>query len=162
MKSQLHNEILMNFVEIKGRLKILSHLIFRAILNSGGPKRTVDAALSEYEDCWKNFWEQKDYYFLNSKKNNIFNNNGIDMKEFSFFDFKCEVIIKILTDKIKQFNVKTVLEIGSGVGLNLLILAPLFPDVKFYGLELTSSGVMISEKFIKSPPQNLLKRISLE
>lgn len=42
---------------------------------------------------------------------------------------------------IEQIQPKSVLEIGSGQGLNLLILASRYPDIKFYGLELTDKGI---------------------
>jgi SAM-dependent methyltransferase len=68
-------------------------------------------------------------------------------------EFKREVIINILSEKIEKLHIKSVLEIGSGAGLNLLFLAPLFPDVKFYGIEPTDSGVRVSNNFLNNPPK---------
>lgn len=47
---------------------------------------------------------------------------------------------------IKHLKPKSVLEVGSGNGINLLSLAGAFPDVEFNGLELTNEGVLQSRK----------------
>jgi SAM-dependent methyltransferase len=41
---------------------------------------------------------------------------------------------------IETIKPRTVLEVGSGTGANLFILAALFPDISFSGIELTSAG----------------------
>jgi ubiquinone/menaquinone biosynthesis C-methylase UbiE len=49
--------------------------------------------------------------------------------------------IEMLARYIEATRPKSVLEVGSGSGRNLLLLATRFPDVSFTGLELTQAGV---------------------
>ena len=42
---------------------------------------------------------------------------------------------------LKQLRPATVLEVGCGNGLNLLVLSSCFPEIKFVGVELTAGGV---------------------
>jgi ubiquinone/menaquinone biosynthesis C-methylase UbiE len=45
----------------------------------------------------------------------------------------------------------TVLEVGSGMGFNLFMLANRFPTVRFAGLELTSAGHQVAQSFRAEP-----------
>ena len=58
-------------------------------------------------------------------------------------------------------SVKSVLEIGSGNGLNLIALAVAFPNIRFVGLELTKEGVNQAKKALlaKNAIKNLCKFI---
>ncbi|MBT3532664.1 MAG: class I SAM-dependent methyltransferase [Rhodospirillaceae bacterium] len=42
---------------------------------------------------------------------------------------------------IEQLQPKSVLEVGCGIGINLLILAARFPDITFNGIDLTARGI---------------------
>lgn len=58
---------------------------------------------------------------------------------------------------------RTVLEVGSGNGINLLILACRFPEISFTGVELTEGGVAVAQaaqKEAELPP--VLQRFSPE
>lgn len=52
-----------------------------------------------------------------------------------------------LAATIDVLRPRTVLEVGSGDGLNLIVLASLFPDVAFTGIELTQGGVEVARRF---------------
>ena len=64
-------------------------------------------------------------------------------------------------DYIKSVGAKKVLELGSGIGINLLVLAILNPSVeKFCGIELTKQGVAISHQLVKNPPVTDLRYLT--
>ena len=54
------------------------------------------------------------------------------------------IIIIIIASKIRELKSQSVIEAGSGNGINLIALAAIFPDVDFLGLELTHAGVVAS------------------
>lgn len=53
-----------------------------------------------------------------------------------------------LIEKLKPTNI---LEVGSGMGLNLCILAARFPNTKFTGIELTAAGDEVARAFRAMP-----------
>ncbi len=54
---------------------------------------------------------------------------------------------KIMIHTINHIAPSTVLEIGCGDGINLLLLACRFPDIQFTGVELTAAGVQAAQEF---------------
>jgi SAM-dependent methyltransferase len=52
---------------------------------------------------------------------------------------------------IKQLKPRHILEVGSGDGINLLLLAGAFPEISFTGLELTAGGIAAARKAQDSP-----------
>jgi hypothetical protein len=143
----ISDEIIYNIKDIYKRIYILYLLTYRRIFNQ--KKRTQENSYQEYDHYWENFWESKDFF------NTVLNYTQFD-KPISHpmtpFEFKRDVIIKILEDHIKEYEISTVLEIGSGAGLNLVFLALRFPDVQFFGLEPTPSGVSFSHSLMANPP----------
>jgi tRNA G46 methylase TrmB len=144
----IKKEIRMNLREIKHRIKVLWILTSRYFKNTS--LRTVSHSYEEYDSFWDDFWKKKEYFKTHYP---FIKNEKLIIPQISPLEFKKEVIIKIISKKIKELDIKSVLEIGSGAGLNLLFLAPLFPDVKFFGIEPTESGVRVSTDFIKNPPK---------
>ena len=111
--------------------------------------RDPDVSFPEYDDYWKLFWEERDLFRTDLR----FTKFDVHIEKLSPFEFKQQCIISRLSSKIESHNFQSVLEIGSGAGLNLMFLAPKFPDVQFYGLEPTYSGVFMANEFINSPPK---------
>ncbi len=58
------------------------------------------------------------------------------------------VHLLFLMRAIERLKPRTVLEIGSGNGLNLFILAARFPGIHFTGLELTAGGVAAANRVL--------------
>lgn len=59
---------------------------------------------------------------------------------------------------IERLQPRSVLEVGCGTGINLVLLANRFPDIRFHGLELTRSGVEQCQRLIaKQLPVQLLE-----
>lgn len=146
-KKSLKQEIKYNLREIYWRIIFSSKLIARYFKQS--IKRNENVVLAEYEAGWDEFWK-KGYYFENDKYPFI-DNGKLMHPMISPHEYQV-VLIEKISHYLRKNNCKSVLEIGSGTGLNLLNLAPLFPDVQFYGLELTKSGVMHSERVFANPP----------
>lgn len=148
MNKMIKNEIMMNLRHIKHRSILSAKLIYRHFAKKA--IRTSEHSYKEYDNFWDDFWSKREYL----KTHYPFTNNGkMIVPAISPLDFKKKVIVQIVAQKIKENNFKKILEIGSGAGLNLLFLAPLFPDVKFIGLEPTSSGVKVSNDFFANPPK---------
>lgn len=61
------------------------------------------------------------------------------------------VHLALLEKIIDHYKPERVLEVGSGRGLNLILLAARFPEIKFAGLELSESGVRWSSKVDSDP-----------
>jgi ubiquinone/menaquinone biosynthesis C-methylase UbiE len=65
-------------------------------------------------------------------------------------------LIEHLNDTIASLQPKTILELGSGAGMNVLCLALLNPHISFTGLEYTAEGIETSKKLIANPPLRIL------
>ena len=52
------------------------------------------------------------------------------------------VHLLLLMRTIEKLAPRAVLEVGSGTGLNLLLLSARFPAARFFGVEITSAGVL--------------------
>jgi tRNA G46 methylase TrmB len=144
-------EIKYNLIEIFYRTRIILILISRYIFTS--KKRTQDKSYLEYDTFWNNLMESKEI-FKTTYPFTLFD-KPVNVR-ISPFDVRKEVIIKILAKVIKEYQIKNVVEIGSGAGLNLLLLAPRFPNVQFYGIEPTNGGVELSKSLLSDPPVEFL------
>ena len=142
----LRTEIRANIREILYRFIIIGKLLFRFVVKKN--LRTPAVSYPEYDNYWASFWNNRDIF---RKLPILYYDNPIHPQISPFLARKMG-IGKILAQKIEQYEFKSVLEVGSGAGLNLLMLAPLFPDALFVGLEPTESGVRISTEFSKAPP----------
>ena len=60
--------------------------------------------------------------------------------------------LALMADVITKLAPKSVLEVGSGNGLNLFTLASCFPDIEFTGIELTENGVAQAQTAQQSHP----------
>lgn len=71
------------------------------------------------------------------------------------------VISYFSTELTRYGNVGSVLEMGSGNGANILLLALLHPEIKeWYGVELTSAGVRASQSLLASPPFAYIEKVT--
>lgn len=147
-KDSLQQEIKYNLKEIYWHFRFLVTLLSRYVKKS--IHRSTSAVYTEYQAGWENFWDNKAYF--SNDQYPFVENNQVMVPMISPFEYQQRVTDKIIGDYIKRYKFKRVLEIGSGTGLHLLNLGALFPDVEFFGLELTKSGVEISRKLLENPP----------
>ena len=146
-KDNLKLEISDNYKQIYVRSfyvlpKLLTYLFFNK------SKRTPNLSYRQYDNYWNGFWKSKDIF----RTDLTYTKFDKPITKLTPFEFKKNGLIKILSRKITENNISSVLEVGSGGGLNLMFLAPMFPNVTFIGLEPTESGVRITNEFINSPP----------
>lgn len=145
----LSDEIKRNVREIIVRTKILFILFARRF---GFSRRIPKGSYEEYDSYWDNFWERKDIF----REDLVLVHNSKPLKNMTPYDYKKETILKLLSDIIEKYDIKNVLEIGSGAGLNLVYLASKYKEVNFTGIEPTSSGVNVLNNFIANPPIELV------
>ncbi|GJL52426.1 MAG: hypothetical protein NPIRA01_36530 [Nitrospirales bacterium] len=60
--------------------------------------------------------------------------------------------LALMADVIEELKPRTILEVGSGNGLNLFTLASRFPEIEFTGVELTDNGVAQAQAAQQSRP----------
>jgi hypothetical protein len=142
----LEQELKDNIKEILNRQQIVDILKKRL---QGTGQRTPEESYREFDNYWSDFWNKRDSF--RTDLTFVHYDKPISPPITPYLSNKLG-IINILKEKIEQYKFKTILEIGSGAAMNLMNLAPLFPDISFYGLELTTSGVNISNEFINNPP----------
>ncbi|HET7681146.1 MAG TPA: class I SAM-dependent methyltransferase [Xanthobacteraceae bacterium] len=74
-----------------------------------------------------------------------------DRRYFAYGIWIKRVHLLFLMRLIEKLQPTNVLEVGSGMGLNLCILAARFPNIKFTGIELTAAGDEVARAFRAMP-----------
>lgn len=101
--------------------------------------RDKDFITNEYTRTWtKNDWpdnttDPEKEPFIACE----FGDNGYLMRRGGL----TRISLELLARTIELLKPRSVLEVGAGNGLNLMVLSSLFPDVEFTGVELTAAGV---------------------
>lgn len=144
------NEIWENLRYISFRIIVI--LILLARISFKPLRRTQLKTYHEYDNYWNSFWESKDI-FRDDLKFTHFDSPIIP--PISPFEARKECIIKIIAKIIREKKLKSVLEIGCGSGLNLIILSQMFPEIQFYGIEPTEGGIKAFKNLIKNLPSEL-------
>ncbi len=82
-----------------------------------------------------------------------------DRRYFAYNIWTKRVHLLFLMRLIEKLQPANVLEVGSGMGLNLCMLAGRFPGIKFTGIELTAAGDEVARSFRAMPtlPEQLRK-----
>ena len=117
--------------------------------------RTDGVIRDEYEKSWKNSQISLAHVNTLKKKRFLLQDQPVVSSPMQY--------IQAYIGRIHQeiANSKSVLELGSGNGLNLLLLAILNPQIKLLrGVELTRSGVQMAEQLAASPPIKELGQIT--
>lgn len=132
----------------------------RRWLGRKSPARTTESVRREYEKKWRK-WSSGDYFLEDNTETRLCLLNGFPVIARQI-DYRKNVIEKF-QDAINSLQPESVLEIGSGNGLNILCLAVMCPTVKrWQGIELTESGVAAAKKYLKEPPLETLAYITRE
>ncbi len=128
-------------------------LFIRRILT--GFKRSQRFVKEEYENVWES-WQKGEAKFMRSVPILGYKNGALAQiipEELQISN------IRLLADSLRTHD--TVLELGSGVGVNILALSLLCPEVKHWeGIDLTAKGVEISSRNLSHPPVSLLSRMT--
>jgi len=65
--------------------------------------------------------------------------------------------VNLIANEIRELKPNTVLEVGSGGGINLFTLAVMFPEINFTGIELTEAGVLTAKASQNAPPPQRIR-----
>ena len=130
---------------------ILRMYVLRVIFHRGRTDRSQTHVLQEYKEAWSETAED----ILFGRKLRVQRTDGrliigraIDSRKFFFGH---------INGILRSFQPETVLELGSGIGINILALAVLNPDIKsLKGIELTEQGVRQAQTLLKNPPMKAL------
>jgi len=122
----------------------------RRWLNRKSPSRTMEGTRREYDKKWKK-WSEGNYLLEGNTETRISLLRGLPVVARQI-DYRKHVIEKF-ADAINSLQPESVLEIGSGNGLNVLCLALLCPTVKRWaGIELAETGVEAARNYLKELP----------
>jgi SAM-dependent methyltransferase len=103
----------------------------------GSGSRDLNSVLGEYEEAWSSGYGKYDVSAGPRKAEPwTFRDDRIMVSRLGAARFRSV----ILGGVIRSLKPKSVLEVGCGDGINLLLLANAFPNVNFTGLELTDAG----------------------
>lgn len=111
------------------------------------PSRTKNRVYEEYRQKWSslpNVWK------LDQNPSLVKLPNG-EKVLWRSIDIK-KLVLRKFVDLICDLRPTTVIELGSGSGINILALAVMCPFVKKWtGIELVEKGVKMSKEFLKNP-----------
>ena len=93
----------------------------------------------DYDKYWQSFKHKS--HVWHSYKGNYFLSSG---------SLTQEIFINLISSQIKSESIKSVLEVGCGVGLNIFTLAKDFPEVKFTGTDISSTGIAFCKEKMNS------------
>ncbi|MCB1153901.1 MAG: class I SAM-dependent methyltransferase [Deltaproteobacteria bacterium] len=150
MRKNLREEIHRNLREIRVRaFDILPALTQR--FREQASHRHPEMVRDEYDRFWDRAWASGEYL----RTDGVILKYDRPLADYSALDFKKDVVVASLRRYIEEHGIASVLEIGSGAGMNLIYLAQLLPEVRFVGLEPTSSGVRLGREFAREIPKEL-------
>ena len=121
--------------------------IKQRLLGRGTTRRDQAFIIRDYEEVWSesavaNIVGRRPKVFTLFGKPGLY--RSIDYRKF---------FIEHIHQTVTSFQPKTILELGSGIGINLLVLAVLYPGAKrLVGVELTEEGIKTSQAILKDPP----------
>ncbi|MDP3788164.1 MAG: class I SAM-dependent methyltransferase [Candidatus Chromulinivorax sp.] len=133
----------------------LSKQFFRFALAGKGFMRTDNVIRDEYEDNWKKSERMIANLDKKQKKNWLLYSQPVISSRLQY--------TKTYMKRINQemANAESVLELGGGNGLNLLLLAVLNPRIKILrSIELTQSGIQMAEQLYANPPIREISQIT--
>lgn len=133
----------------------LSKKFFRFVLNGRGFVRTDKVIYDEYEDSWKNSELKIAHLGRQRKKEFLLDGQPVVSSQLQY--------IKAYIERINQETqgLESVLELGGGNGMNLLLLAVLNPQIKILrNVDLTQSGIQMAEQLVAYPPVKEIAQIT--
>jgi SAM-dependent methyltransferase len=167
---QLKNRYKILCAKIKLFLKILSYFLKTGLKKS--ESKSVDVVKADYNKIW----EDKTYFPKSSDPK---------IKQLLFYDGRYfekdmwaekRVFFEVIQKQISKSNFKKILEVGCGNGILINSFARTFPHIEFYGIDLTKSGIEVSNSlknnlnytsrigntFLKNYHENDIKNLYLE
>ncbi|MFA6273116.1 MAG: class I SAM-dependent methyltransferase [Candidatus Paceibacterota bacterium] len=145
------------FYPIKIYFNIVKMFLVRTFLRRGITNRDQPLVINDYRKSWGEGYRS----VIWGRKLRVLRVNGrltigraIDSRKF---------FIAHINKFIRSVGPKQVLELGSGIGINILALAVLNPNIKsFKGIELTAEGVEQARSALKDIPVKELMYLTEE
>lgn len=117
--------------------------------------RTKDFVRNSYNKAWEGFNQSWNPVILEFNKDVVLW-PAVDTRRFRVLYFS-----RAIKDLELRSNIRSVLELGSGSGINVLALAVLHLEIKIWnGVELTQAGVKTAKKLLEHPPIKHLRYIT--
>ncbi|MDO8523667.1 MAG: class I SAM-dependent methyltransferase [bacterium] len=138
---------------VVGTLRFLAR--YALTLGSARRKRNVLSSGKEYADLWKSRGDS--YVAGDAVRPQMLNGAIVRMTAAEHRAF----FLRSVVDEIERVRPQSVLELGSGLGVNLLALAALCPSVsEWTGVELTPEGVTKAKELVLNPPYEALQKLT--
>ncbi len=124
------------------RRKLLRRAVSRLFVGEGRNKNTV---VTEYDPAWR----ATDYGIYDPARRPtkgtpwIWHGRKVFASDVGGTRFRQLILCRV----IERLAPKSVLEVGCGNGINLLLLSGRFPEIAFAGVELTSGGHEAAKRF---------------
>lgn len=132
-------------------LKTYKAITLRFFKNLFFPRRAMKRNTELVQRDYTKSWSQDPSMIIGGKKLRWHRDDGRSVY-FRTADSR-KFFISYIHHTVASLRPETVLELGSGVGQNLLALAILHPEIKkFVGIELTEAGVRTAKIMLANPP----------
>ena len=119
--------------------KILKNELIYLLNKKKYKEQSIERKIN-YDKHWQFFREHKSHVW-HSYKGNYFLSSG---------SLTQEIFINLIKSQLKNKSIKSVLEVGCGIGLNIFPLAKDFPEVKFTGIDISSTGIAFCKEKMNS------------
>lgn len=140
----------MNRYVTKTYADIVKLFIRRLFVGRPFTKRSLEHVDQEHSKAWRNHPESSFF-----GKQRIQNLNG-SLVIYRAIDHR-KFFLEYILERIGQTGPRHIVELGSGLGINILAIAALMPEIQsFRGVELTQEGVKGAEDLLKNVPLNTL------
>jgi SAM-dependent methyltransferase len=113
--------------------------------------QSSDAFNAEVKQTYDSIWAQQDFARDFVPDRNV---SALEWRGVGYYANPAvtqRFHLACMADVIRQLHVQKALEVGSGRGMNLFVLAGLLPEISWTGLELTDSGVNATMALINGP-----------
>ena len=126
---------------------IVKMYIHRTIFRKTATRRSQEYVAGDYKVAWGEnphdiIWGRK--LRIHRAHNRLVVGRAIDSRKYT---------VQQVASYVRSFQPEKVLELGSGIGINILTLAVLYPNAKVLkGIELTEQGIKQSKELLKNPP----------
>ncbi len=141
--------------------RIFKRWLLRLLFKRFGFNRTTAFVAEEYGRAWS---KPPSYLDGEAGGRPIFrelNGNLVQWKEIDIVKFRVLRFSRIITDLRLTDDITSVLELGSGNGINILALAVLHPEIKVWrGIDLTPQGIRAATWLLTHPPLAYLKFVT--
>src|SRR3989344_1495694 len=132
-------------------LKIYKKILFRFVKNAIFSPRRIRRDESFVTGEYSKSWSQNPSAIIMGKKLRRYSIN--DRPAYCRLGEFRKLLVSQIHHTVASLRPLTVLELGSGIGQNIICLAILNPDVKrFVGVEMTEEGVAMARKMLAEPP----------